>query len=96
MKKEHEKAYRTVLSKAFEQTMQNFSVKFDVNSGEDKINLSVEDYFEDTLVNTQLMSKNSKEKSTACAAAFALHSINLVAQTYEIQNRIDDFFCKFG
>lgn len=92
MKEKHENISKAVLSKAFEQTMQNFSEKYDLNSGNDVLNLSVEEYFEDTMANTQLMSENSKDKSTSYAETFALHSINLVAQNYEMQNSIDEFF----
>ena len=88
----NEKVYKEVLIKAFAQTMEDFSYNVDRQNGDDKISVSFEDYFEVTLANIQLMSENSEEKSTDCAVAFALHSINVAAQTRQIQNRIDDFF----
>ena len=92
MKEKNEKVFKDILSKAFVQTTEKFSFMIDLQNGDDKLNLSLEDYFEDTMANIQLMSENSTEKSTACAAAFALHSINLAAQTRDMHNRIDNFF----
>lgn len=92
MKERNDKVFKKILNKAFTQTMENFSFMVDLNNGEDKLSVSFEEYFEDTLANARLMSENSKEKSAACASAFALHSVNMIAQTREIHNRIDDFF----
>ena len=88
----NEKAFKEVLTTAFTQPMEDFSYNVDLQNGDDKISVSFEDYFEDTLANIQLMSENSEEKSTDCAMAFSLHSINYAAQTRDMHNRIDDFF----
>ena len=87
----NEKVFKEVLTKAFAQTMEDFSYNVDLQNGDDKISVSFEGYFEDTLANIQLMSENSEEKSTDCAMAFALHSINFAAQTRDMHNKIDDF-----
>lgn len=92
MKMKNDRIYKAILNKAFEQTVNSFSANIEINDGDEKLSLGFEDYFEDTMENTRLVGENSEEKSTACAAAFALHSINMVAQTYEIQGKIDDFF----
>ena len=88
----NEKVFKEVLTKAFARTMEDFSYNVDLQNGDDKTSVSFEDYFEDTLANVQLMSEKAEEKSTDCAVAFALHSINVAAQTRQIQNSIDDFF----
>lgn len=88
----NENVFKEVLTKSFTQTMEDFSYNVDLQNGDDKISVSFEDYFEDTLANIQFMSENSEEKSTDCAMAFSLHSINYAAQTRDMHNRIDDFF----
>lgn len=92
MDKRYNNLNKTILDKVFDGAKKSFDFSMEFKSGNDSVNASFEDYFEDTFARIQLMGNKSESKGFAGAEAFALNAFNVVAHTRELHKQIDDYF----